>query len=99
MATAIKLYEIFVPIRWNNGCKIDVSFHQQWDRRVVAITGGLTLMPQIAGKWLSDNREDMLPVRIACSPDKIRKVAKLTKDFYIQESIIYYVISDEVYII
>lgn len=55
-------------------------------------------MAPLKGEWVSDQlfRERMIPVRLYCTEDQIRAVAKFAKKYYDQQVILYYKISDEV---
>jgi hypothetical protein len=94
------LYEILVPCQTNQGKPIRTRQHREWDRRVRRITGGLTVMAPSKGQWVSPSgelfAERMIPVRIAADVQTIRQIADMTAQFYAQEAVMYYKISDEV---
>jgi hypothetical protein len=97
-----ELWEILVPK--SNGLEdIDISVHNIWDGRVRRITGGLTIHRSALGNWISPAGElvveRMIPVRIACTTEEIHEIGHMTKEFYRQEKVMYYKVSDEVYII
>lgn len=102
----MKLWEILVPTMIDRGKglrPVKTRCHREWDERVRRITGGLTVLAPVKGQWVNfDNelfKERMIPVRIGCSSFDINKIVQMTMDFYCQEAILYYKISDEVYII
>jgi hypothetical protein len=85
------------------GRPIRTRQHRVWDERVRSITGGLTIMPPVHGQWVSPDAElifeRMIPVRIACTREQIDEIAKMTAKFYEQLAIMFYCISNEVYIV
>jgi hypothetical protein len=96
------LWEILVP-KTLEGDIIDISVHNIWDAKVRRITGGLTIHRSALGNWISPAgelvTERMIPVRIACTSEEIHEIGRMTKEFYQQEKVMYYKVSDEVYII
>jgi hypothetical protein len=94
------LYEILVPTQMNSGKPIRTRYHRVWDEKVRKISGGLTIMAPVKGQWVSADevlyRERMIPVRIACPPDKIEQIADMTAKYYEQEAVMYYLLSKEV---
>lgn len=97
------LWEILVPtVRPNTeGRKFFTTrFHKVWDGKVRAITGGLTIMAPSKGQWVSPDgiifRERMIPVRIACTSKQIHEVVKMTAEYYQQEVVMAYMVSDQV---
>ena len=93
------LWEILVPRRWNNGKPIRTRHHKEWDRRVKAIAGGLTVLtPTIKGEWVSLDGDSTIPVRIACDREQINQIMDITAKHYKQLAVMAYKISDEVLI-
>ena len=96
------IWEILIPTTMPDGKPIRTRRHREWDNRVRRITGGLTVMPVARGQWVSPNNklfiERMIPVRIACTEKQINIIADMTAFFYEQEAVMFYRISDEVYI-
>ena len=94
------LWEILVPTVRNNGVPFRTRHHREWDKRVLRITGGLTIMPVAKGQWVSMKGdlyvERMIPVRIACSREEMEKVIDITMKHYDQLAVLAYRISDEV---
>lgn len=103
----VKLWEILVPTQTNpdedgNTRPIRVRQHRVWDEMVKQITGGLTITPPIKGVWIDQSdpdkteyRERMIPVRIACTEDQIRAIAKQTAKFYDQLAVMVCLVSDQ----
>jgi aminoglycoside phosphotransferase family enzyme len=59
-------------------------------------------MPPARGQWVSSDNElfmeRMIPVRIACAKEQIDRIADMTAAFYEQKAVMFYRISNEVYI-
>jgi hypothetical protein len=58
-------------------------------------------MPPAKGQWESSNillEERMIPVRIACTREQIEAIADMTAEYYMQDAVMYYLISNEVII-
>lgn len=100
MSDAVCLFEILVPTQMD-GKPIRTRFHRAWDNKVRLISKGLTVLIPVKGQWVSPSGdlfvERMIPVRIACTRLEMEQIAKLTAEYYKQESIMFYRISDEVY--
>jgi len=95
-----KLFEILVPCQSNEGKPIRTRQHREWDRRVRRITGGLTVLSPAKGQWVSPSgklfSERMIPVRIAASYTEMEKIADMTAQFYGQEAVMFYQLSENV---
>ena len=76
------LWEILVPRKFNDGGEVPLAHHQDWDDRVRKIAGGLTILKSAKGIWESPTgtifKEQMIPVRIACSMEQIHQIIDLT---------------------
>lgn len=96
------IWEILVPSTDICGQTIPVSRHREWDHKVRVVTGGLTILPPVRGHWVAPNEEviieRMIPVRIACTKKQVESIADMTAAFYEQQSVMYYCISNEVYV-
>lgn len=94
------MWEILVPCEYNTGKPVRKKHHQEWDKVVEKIAGGLTIYRPSLGKWKDkDNQiyhERMIPVRIACTREQIDKIAKFSITHYKQIAILAYKVSDEV---
>ena len=97
------LYEILVPTVSNDGKPFHTRFHRVWDQKIRAIAGGLTIFTPAKGQWVSEDKElfieRMIPVRIMCSSEEIKMIAKITKEYYSQLRVMYYRVSEEVFIV
>lgn len=97
-----ELWEILVPRAFNDGREIPLEYHRAWDERVRKISGGLTILKSAKGVWESPSgeifREAMIPVRVACTEAQIREIVDLTLDYYKQEAVMAYCVSDYVII-
>lgn len=97
------IYEILVPTSYNDGRFIKTKHHRVFDKKVLEITGGLTIGMPNKGKWISGKKDLFLdrniPVRIMCSKDQIEDIARFALKHYQQEAIMYYQISSEVTIV
>lgn len=98
----IEMWEILVPTMRNNGKPIKTRFHRVWDKQVREITGGLTILPVNKGQWISPSGElfveRMIPVRIACNTEQIIEIIDMTLNYYEQEAIMAYQVSNHVII-
>ena len=96
------LWEILVPATKKDGTPYSIFYHRTWDKRVRDICGGLSICPVINGQWINHEgilfSEKMIPVRIACSRNEIESVIDMTIDYYEQEAVMAYKVSEEVII-
>jgi len=102
--TQKEVWEILVPKNWNTdvseGSEIHVDHHHKWDQYVSGLAGGLTITRSTLGYWQNDGKaiiERMIPVRIVCDFNTIRKIADFTLQHYKQDEVLTYQISDRVY--
>jgi hypothetical protein len=97
------LWEVLVPVKANSGEDFTVQHHQQWDDRVRAITGGLTIMRTAKGQWVAEDgvlfSEKVIPVRVACDELQAREVMQLTMAHYGQLAVMAYEVSSRAIII
>ena len=97
-----QLWEILVPRVFNEGIEIPLDYHRVWDERVRKISSGLTILKSAKGVWQSPSgeifQEEMIPVRIACTKAQIDEIVDLTLDYYEQEAVMAYLVSDYVII-
>ncbi len=98
----MELWEILVPTVSNEGVPYRTRYHRVWDSKVRKITGGLTILPPNKGQWVSPSGvlfiERMIPVRIACTEIQIKKIMDMTAEYYKQEAVMAYKISEQVII-
>lgn len=95
-----KLYEILVPTTRNDGRPIRTRYHRIWDEKIIEISGGMTILTPAKGRWVSPSnemfRERMIPVRIICDESAIVEIIDFTIDYYEQEAVLAYIISENV---
>lgn len=69
------LYEILVPTIYGDTVKpIRTAHHREWDKRVIAITGGMTILSSARGKWTHEGveyPEKVIPVRVMVNEPKL----------------------------
>lgn len=96
------LWEMLIPTISNEKKPIRTRFHRVWDAQVRKITGGLTIHNPAKGIWVCPEgklfAERMIPVRIMCTWAEIQQIAGLTRRYYNQKAIMFYKVSDEVFI-
>ena len=95
------LYEILVPTNVNNHNPARLRHHRRWDDYVRKLSGGLTILRPATGQWVHQDKlfvERVIPVRIYCTEDDIKKIIKFTLGHYQQIAVMAYKISSEVYI-
>ena len=75
-------------------------YHKVWDEKVRTICGGLTVMTPAKGQWVSQTGElfveRMIPVRIVATAEQISQIIDMTMEYYDQEAVLCYKLSDEV---
>lgn len=93
-----QLWEILVPCNWNSGRPIRTRHHQEWDRRVLELTGGLTILKPGHGQWTSPEgqlfHDRMIPVRLMCDHGVMYRIAHMTIGHYEQEAVMYHMVSE-----
>lgn len=99
----LKLFEILVPTKFNSGRPVRTKHHKEWDKFVHKLAGGLTLLKPVHGQWIADDgscyEDRVIPVRIACTDRQIAKIAKFSLKHYKQKAVLYYVLSQEVFVV
>lgn len=95
------LYEFLLPVRSNDGSEIPDRIYKGLLGRILALAGGYTLPGKALGGWIngqgSTQVENMLPLRVACTPDQAQEIVAMIADtFPDQESLMSYVLSDQV---
>lgn len=92
------LWEVLVPTVRNDGRPIHTRFHRIWDTKVKEISGGLTILHPTIGYWVDEGKtqkERMIPVRIICTKEQIKKILVITLKYYEQKAITWYKLSTE----
>jgi hypothetical protein len=91
------LWEILVPCQYNDGTPVTTKHHKEWDRKVMMVSGGLTIMKPVTGQWSFGDkvyRDRNIPVRIIGTDADISKIIGMTMMHYEQLAIIAYTISE-----
>jgi hypothetical protein len=94
-----ELWELLVPCVRNDGKPFHTRYHRVWDKKVEAISGGLTILMPGKGTWVHEGqavRERMIPVRIMCTREQIEEIIELTLEYYDQLVVMAYRVSDEI---
>ena len=98
-----KLYEILVPTIYGDTMKpIRTKHHKKWDERIKKLSGGLTILTPGKGIWVHEGKdyvERVIPVRIMCTDKVMKKIVNITLQHYRQKAVMYYVISNECFIV
>jgi hypothetical protein len=81
---------------------VRTRYHRVWDAKVRDISGGLTILSPAKGHWISPDKElfveRMIPVRLLCTFAEIKKIAAMTAKYYRQKAVMYYEVSNNVFI-
>ncbi len=97
---AKSLWEILVPSHSNEGIEYELHHHKEWDEKVRAISGGLTILRTTKGQWVNDEGhlffDRMIPVRVYCAEPDIDRIIALTLEYYNQEAVLAYEVSSHV---
>ena len=70
------LYEVLVPTMYGypEVRPIRTAHHKNWDKEVIKITGGMTLMKPAQGRWVDEGveyPERVIPVRVMCEEEEV----------------------------
>lgn len=99
----MKLFEILVPTIYGDTLKpIRTRHHKQWDKRIIALSGGLTILMPGKGTWVHEGNwyvERVIPVRIMCTDETMTKVVQITLEHYRQKAVMYYELSDKCHMV
>ena len=94
------MYEILVPRLWNSGVEISVECHREWDEKVRAVSGGLTILHPAKGQWMYQGKmigEGVIPCRVIATREDLEKILDITLTHYHDQiSVLAYKISDEI---
>jgi hypothetical protein len=88
-------FEIWVPCEkpphWPGKKRyFSTKYHRQWDSKVVALAGGISIMHPAKGSWVFQDKlfsERMIPVRVSCTDEQFVKIRDLTGKYYGQLAI------------
>lgn len=92
-----ELWQIMVPCQSNDGKPFKTRHHREWDRQVMLITGGLTVMRPSIGQWKHDGdlfKERMIPVQIMATEEQMRDIAERVIKHYDQLAAFYFRVSE-----
>lgn len=94
------LYCILVPTQYGDTLKpIRTKHHKEWDKRIINITNGLTILEPGKGKWFFNNvtyQEKVIPVLVMCDENLIEEIIDITIQHYRQKAVMWYIVSDKV---
>ena len=94
-----ELWEILIPTIRHNGKPFRTRYHRVWDKKVRELAGGLTILPPTFGQWIAPDsevyKERMIPVRIMCTPEALSLILDMTVEYYNQDAVLAYKISNE----
>ena len=92
-----ELWEILVPTMIGEK-PVRTRYHRVWDQKVRDIAKGLMVLKPDKGQWVNGDEEvvheRMIPVRIACSHEQIKLIARMTIEYYDQQAVMYYRLSE-----
>ena len=92
------LWEILVPVCRADGKEIDIPFHQLWDEKVRAVSGGLTITRSVRGQWIFEDKlfsERVIPCRVMATRWEMNQIAKITIAHYSDQlAVMFYRLSE-----
>lgn len=95
-------WEIMVPYKIGKKT-VQLPHHQEWDEKVRAISGGLTIYRVAHGQWMNAEgrvyKEPMIPVRIACTEEQIKEIMQITLEHYRQQAVYVSLVSEKTLIL
>ena len=95
-----ELWEILVPASNNKDKNFTYAHHKKWDAFVKELTGGVTIMKTSKGQWVTPTGQlyidRMIPCRIICTQEQMENIVQFTIEYYDQEAVLAYRISDNV---
>lgn len=99
-----KLFEIIIPKSDNNGTEFTAEKYQQWGDTVLSYTTGFTQYPTCLGYWINPETkypqiEEVIPVKIWCFKETIQAIAAFTKTHFEQKEVMFYELSEKVYMV
>lgn len=81
------MWEILVPTYSNEGKPFRTRHHREWDKYVLKISGGQTILTPVMGRWLDEGElynDRNIPVRFIATEKEMKLVAERTKKHYSQ---------------
>jgi hypothetical protein len=102
IANDLKVWCILIPTLME-GNFVRTRHHKVFDAYVRKITGGITIFAPGKGQWINPENDELveeriIPVNIACNDDDLKKIVNFTIKHYKQDALMYYKVSDEVFI-
>ena len=98
----IQLFEILVPTKYGDTlADIPKRKHLEWDNKVQALAGGLTVLSPAKGKWTFKGKEypeAVIPVRIMCSSSIMQEIVPMTAIHFRQKAVMFYILASKVWI-
>ncbi len=99
-----RLYEMYIPITDNDGVDFPRDYLLNWESSVVQVSGGVTIFASATGVWINPETnekvtEDVFPVRLSCEPEHMEIIANFTKGYFHQDTVMYYEVSDKVFMV
>jgi len=95
-----KLWEILLPTHSNEGIEYTIEHHREWDKKAKGVSEGITFLGSVKGSWKSPQgkifEEEMIPVRIRCTTDEIKRISEYTLEHYCQQTVWTYEISSNI---
>ena len=93
------VWQILVPCNWNSGRPVRRRHHQEWDKVVRRIAGGLTILSPARGDWVDPDtsvvyRDRVIPVMIMATEVAMESIARFTIAHYRQLAVTYFKMSD-----
>jgi hypothetical protein len=96
----LKLWEILIPTHSNEGIEYTLEHHRKWDKKAKEVSGGITFLGSAKGSWECPQgkvfEEKMIPVRIRCTTDEIKRISEYTLEHYRQQTVWAYEISSNI---
>lgn len=96
------LYAIYRPMDRNSRMPFPEAHHKAWERELVGLLGGLTLLPVGRGLWKPHKNsslqfdEPMQQVNILCDEYQLRRIVRYTMHHYDQLAVFVFKLADEV---
>jgi hypothetical protein len=93
------MWEILVPAS-NHKDKFSYDHHKEWDAFVRQFSDGITVLRGAKGEWKSPDgtvfKDRMIPVRIICTEEDIKRIVRFTIEHYNQEAVLAYMLSNTI---
>ncbi len=91
------LYEILVPVCYQEGSVIPMEHHGIFDAEVRKISGGMTILRSAIGEW-GETRERVIPVRFMAYESEVHSLMIFAHRHYKQKAIMAYKLSSDIMI-